>query len=84
VASDIPGYREVLDPQAAIAVEPDDPSALVEAVAALVDDEPRRQAMGEAGRTLAVERYGWDRIAIRLIEIYERVTGVRPGEAKAA
>jgi phosphatidyl-myo-inositol alpha-mannosyltransferase len=84
VASDIPGYREVLDPQAAIAVEPDDPSALVEAVAALVDDEPRRQAMGEAARALAVERYGWDRIAIRLAEIYERVTGIRPGEAKAA
>jgi phosphatidyl-myo-inositol alpha-mannosyltransferase len=84
VASDIPGYREVLEPQASIAIEPDDPRALVEAVAALVDDEPRREAMGEAARALAVERYGWDGIAIRLTEIYERVTGIRPGEAKAA
>ena len=84
VASDIPGYREVLDPQVAVAVEPDDPRALIEAIAALVDDEPRREAMGEAARELAVERYGWHGIAIRLTEIYERVTGIRAGEAKAA
>ena len=53
VASDIPGYREVLTPEAAVSVAPDDPDALVDAVCALVDDEPRREAMGEAARALA-------------------------------
>jgi len=84
VASDIPGYREVLDPRAALAVEPDDPRALAEAVATLVADEPRREALGDAARALAVERYGWHGIAVRLSQIYERVTAIRPDEAKAA
>ena len=84
VASDIPGYREVLEPETAVAVTPDEPRALADAVAAVVADEARRQAMGEAARKLAVERYGWPRIAARLEAIYEEVTGLGAGEAKAA
>jgi phosphatidylinositol alpha-mannosyltransferase len=75
VASDIPGYREVLHESASVAVPPDDPGALVDAVGALVDDEPRRAALGEGARALAVERYSWPRIARRLEEIYEGVVG---------
>jgi phosphatidyl-myo-inositol alpha-mannosyltransferase len=84
VASDIPGYREVLEPEASVAVPPDDVVALVEAVSALVEDEPRREAMGQAARELAVERYAWPTIARRLVEVYERVTGLASGEARAA
>jgi glycosyltransferase involved in cell wall biosynthesis len=79
VASDIPGYREVLDPAASIAVAPDDPAALAQAIEALVADEPRRRAMGEAARAIAVERYSWPGIARHLVEIYERVTRVESG-----
>jgi phosphatidylinositol alpha-mannosyltransferase len=84
VASDIPGYREVLDPAASLAVPPDDPAALVDAVLALVADEPRRVAMGEAARALAVERYAWPAIAARLEEVYAQVTGLAVHEAVAA
>ena len=70
VASDIPGYREVLTPEAAVAVRPDDPDALADAVAGLVADEPRRMQMGDAARALAVEQYAWPAIARRLEEIY--------------
>ena len=84
VASDIPGYREVLEPEASVAVPPDDVVALVEAVSALVEDEPRREAMGQAARELAVERYAWPTIARRLVGVYERVTGLTSGEARAA
>ena len=80
VASDIAGYREVLDPAASIAVPPGDPAALVEAVAGIVADEERRGALGEAAREIAVDRYAWPGIAARLVEIYEQVAGV---EAKA-
>jgi phosphatidylinositol alpha-mannosyltransferase len=79
VASDIPGYREVLDPAASSAVAPDDPAALAQAIEALVADEPRRRAMGETARAIAVERYSWPVIAGRLVEIYERVTRVEGG-----
>jgi phosphatidyl-myo-inositol alpha-mannosyltransferase len=84
VASDIPGYREVLEPDAAVGIAPDDPDALVEAVCALVDDEPRREAMGEAARALAVERYAWPAIARRLEAVYADVTGIAVDEARAA
>jgi phosphatidylinositol alpha-mannosyltransferase len=83
VASDIPGYREVLDPAASLAVAPDDPAALVDAVCELVSDEPRRVGMGEAARELAVDRYSWPGIARRLEGVYERVTGI-VREAQAA
>ena len=89
VASDIPGYREVLEPAASVAVPPEDTDALVRAIVELVEDEPRREVMGAAARELAVERYSWPRIARRLEEIYEHVTGLAPradagGEARAA
>ena len=80
VASDIAGYREVLDPAASLAVPPDEPAALVEAVARIVADEERRRALGEAAREIAVERYSWPGIAARLVEVYDQVAGV---EAKA-
>ena len=84
VASDIPGYREVLEPEASVSVPPDDVAALVEAVCALDENEPRREAMGRAARELAVERYAWPTIARRLVGVYEQVTGIASGEARAA
>src|SRR6188508_1158694 len=79
VASDIPGYREVLEPAASVALAPDDPGALVDAVEGVVADEPRRRALGEAARAIAVERYSWPGIAGRLVEIYEGVTRMESG-----
>ena len=72
VASDIPGYREVLTPESSVSVSPDDPAQLVEAITSLLADEPRREAMGEVARRLAVENYAWSDVARRLEEIYER------------
>ena len=63
---------------------PDDTPALVDAVSELVEDEPRRERMGEAARGLAVERYSWPTIAQRLERIYEDVTQVALDEARAA
>jgi len=75
VASDIPGYRDVITPEVGIAVPPGDPDALVQAVAALLEDEPRRRELAGAARELAASRYAWDAIAQRLLGIYELVTG---------
>jgi phosphatidylinositol alpha-mannosyltransferase len=74
VASDIPGYRDVMTSATGISVAPGDPSALVQGVAALLEDESRRRAAGSAARELARERYAWDAIAERLLRIYELVT----------
>jgi phosphatidylinositol alpha-mannosyltransferase len=81
VASDIPGYREVLTSEVAIAVPPNDPEALADAVARIVEDEARRERMGDAARELAVDRYSWSTIASRLQEVYASLVG---GEVRAA
>jgi phosphatidyl-myo-inositol alpha-mannosyltransferase len=73
IASDIPGYRDVMTPEAAVGFPAGDARALADALVALLEDEPRRLRLGAAARELAVERYSWDDIARRLVEIYGRV-----------
>ena len=73
VASDIAGYRDVMTSETGLTVPPGDPAALAQAVIALLDDEPRRRALGAAARDLARDRYAWDGIARRLLGIYELV-----------
>src|SRR5436190_275237 len=71
VASDITGYRDVMTPETALAFPAGDEQALVAAVEALLADEPRRQAMGAAGRRTAQERYSWEAVGRRLLDVYE-------------
>ena len=73
VASDIDGYRDVMTPESCIPFPPGDADALADGVVSLLADEPRRQAMGAAGRRLAQSRYAWDAIARQLVDIYEQV-----------
>ena len=84
VASDIPGYREVLTQDAALAVAPNDPAVLADAVCDLVGDDARRERMGAAARELAIENYSWPTIARRLEDVYTSVTGIGREEARAA
>lgn len=71
VASDIAGYRDVMTPETSVAVAPDDPEALADAVEALLADEERRLRLGAAARRHAIERYSWQDIARRLERIYD-------------
>jgi len=73
VASDIPGYRAVMTEETGELVPPGDDQALADALVGLLEDEPRRRALGESARRIAVERYSWDKIADRLEQIYRQV-----------
>ena len=73
VASDISGYREVMEPGAGILVPPGDPDALAAGVEQLLAGEGERQRAAVNVRRLAEERYSWDEIARRLATIYERL-----------
>jgi phosphatidyl-myo-inositol alpha-mannosyltransferase len=73
VASDISGYRGVMEPEAGLLVPPGEPAALADAVTSLLADEPKRAALGRAAREIAQERYSWEGIAKRLAEIYEQL-----------
>jgi len=72
VASDIPGYRETMQPDSCVPFLAGDHDSLADAVIGLLADEPRRQAMGAAGRVYAQKEYAWDAIARRLVDIYEQ------------
>jgi phosphatidyl-myo-inositol alpha-mannosyltransferase len=73
VASDIPGYREVVTEETGSLVPPDDPEALADAIRALLDDEPLRVERGRAARERAMSEYAWPLLAGRLADCYERV-----------
>jgi phosphatidylinositol alpha-mannosyltransferase len=70
VASDIAGYRDVMTPETSLSFPAGDRTALADAVESLLADEPRREAMGAAARSLARENYSWSAIAGRLVDVY--------------
>lgn len=78
VASNIPGYRDVMTPQTSVAVPAGDPWALADGVEGLLADERVREEMGAAARRLAVDKYSWDDIAGRLERIYDGARAAVP------
>ena len=73
VASDIPGYAEVVTPETGALAPPDDPDALAEAIEAMLADEPARVERGRAARRRAETEFAWPLLARRLESCYERV-----------
>jgi phosphatidylinositol alpha-mannosyltransferase len=70
VASDIPGYRSVVNPDVdGVVSPPGDVAALARTVAALVDDAPRREALARRGRARA-EEFSWRRVTDRIEAVY--------------
>jgi phosphatidylinositol alpha-mannosyltransferase len=84
VASDIEGYRDVATPETSVLVRPGDPRELADALVSLLEDEPRRVALGAAGRRLAEAEYGWSRIGERMVEIYSGLVGAPVADRAAA
>jgi phosphatidylinositol alpha-mannosyltransferase len=75
VASDIPGYREVVrDGRDGLLVRPEDPGAVAEAVGRLLDDADLSKRLADAGRESA-ERYSWDSVGSEIEAVYREVVG---------
>jgi phosphatidylinositol alpha-mannosyltransferase len=76
VASDIPGYRDVVrDGRDGILVPPGDAVALAEALRGLALDRERRAQMAASARERA-ERFAWPRVAGEVMDCYERAIAV--------
>ncbi len=75
VASDIPGYREVATPEHGHPRPAGRRRGARRGLVVLLEDEPRRSALGERAREVAEERYDWERIVGRQLEIYSGLTG---------
>jgi phosphatidyl-myo-inositol alpha-mannosyltransferase len=73
VCSDIHGYKGVVRRgEQALLVPPRDVSALVEAIARLLDDAELRARMSVAGRRRAVQ-FGWENITAKVEDYYQLV-----------
>ena len=83
VASDIEGYAAVATPESAVLVPPGEPEPLGRELVALLEDETRRQRLGEGARKVA-GAYSWDPIARRLLAIYEELVNEGVSERAAA
>jgi starch synthase len=84
VASAVGGIPEVVDDGRTGLLVPYDEhapaafeSALTEALNRVVDDPAAARRMGVAGRERAVREFGWDRVARRTVDIYEKLLGRR-------
>lgn len=63
-----------LPPEAGIAVPPDDPTALRDAIAALLDDPSRRQALARGARRARRELNDWDRSVALFMALIEEAS----------
>ncbi len=71
--SAVGGFPEVAAEGAAELVPPGDPAALHDALARLLADPAARERLAEGARRAAAERYGWDDIARRHLDLYGRL-----------
>lgn len=69
-------FPEVAAAHAGVIVEADAGSIAAE-MRALLGDEARLRAMGEAGRRLVAEHYSWEIITDRLLEVYARAMAAK-------
>jgi phosphatidylinositol alpha-mannosyltransferase len=84
VASDIPGYRSVIDPGVnADVFPPGDTASLARALVALVEDPTRRSLLAERGRARALE-FAWPRVIDEVEGVYRAVLGRRATVTSAA
>ncbi len=75
VATDIPGYREVVrDGVEGLLVPPGDPTGLAEAVGSLLRDPVRREKLARDGRARA-GAFSWEVVGSRIEAVYEEVLG---------
>jgi glycosyltransferase involved in cell wall biosynthesis len=72
VASDLPSFREVLGPETAVLVPPDDPAAWAGAFSALAADPARAAALAATARALA-PAYTWGQRAARIEDALRQV-----------
>lgn len=82
VASDIPGYREVIkDGENGLLVNPAKPQEIATATIRILRDSSLRKGLERRGRA-AAEEYSWSKIAKRIEEFYLEIIGRERNQGK--
>ncbi|MCL4765109.1 MAG: glycosyltransferase family 4 protein [Hyphomicrobiaceae bacterium] len=83
VATRVGGMVEVIEATGGgVLVDRNDPAGLAEAILDLIEDEPRRLHMGQAGAAEVARRYAWPRIAALTRELHEAAMAARKSSAR--
>lgn len=72
----IPDFLE--DGKTGLFVKTDDPKDLAEKILMVLEDGDLKRILSENGRKLVEERYNWDKIAVLMKEVYEKVINNYP------
>jgi glycosyltransferase involved in cell wall biosynthesis len=84
IASDFPRWREIVGRNGAgLLVDPRDPTAISEAIAALLADPDGAAEMGRHGQAAVGDRFRWASQAEVLLGVYRRL-GVEPAKGTSA
>lgn len=71
ISTDVGGVRDVINSDdIGVVIAPGDAGGMAAAMLALIDDAPRRRAMGERARQSVVMRYGLDRLVADVDALY--------------
>ena len=85
IASDVSGVREeVIDGYNGILVPHEDAAAVAEAITRLMDRPAAADAMGRCGRQLFEDRFGWNTMRDKTLEVYRRAADHRRQHRVAA
>ena len=76
VGTDVRGIRDLAAHGCGLTVPPRSPSRIASAISDLLADEPRRRAMGQAGRRAALCRYDKGRAVARHLELYSELLSI--------
>jgi glycosyltransferase involved in cell wall biosynthesis len=80
IASAAGGITDIVDhDRTGLLVPPGDVAALADAIAALAADPARLARLGRAGRAHVEERFSWDAVIGKLVDLYSRLATPRPG-----
>jgi glycosyltransferase involved in cell wall biosynthesis len=78
VATHFPLWKDILEESGAgVTVDPLNPEAIAKEVTALLQDQKRRQLMGERGQKAFRDVYNWDSEEKKLLSLYRDLTQTR-------
>jgi len=73
IVTDVGNFAEIVEHgRTGLVIPPRDANALAEAIIKLLADDKLRQQMGNNAYNLVKERFSWDGIAKRTLEVYEK------------